>query len=228
MANQKRTQSKNQATIALGTTPQEKFWATEFGTEYIARNLYPTTEKLDAFYRANYGIARSTINKNFLGKLKLASILEVGCSTGNQLIALQKQGFKNLYGIEINPNAIQLAKKYSENIHIMPGSAFDIPFKDKHFDLVFTSGVLIHINPKDLPKALKEIHRVSKRYIWGFEYFSLRPQAITYRGHKDRLWKRDFAVEYLKRFPDLRLAKEQKYPYTTNTNADAMFLLKKK
>jgi spore coat polysaccharide biosynthesis protein SpsF len=37
------------------------------------------------------------------------------------------------------------------------------------------------------------------------EYYNPSPTAIPYRGHADRLFKRDFAGELLDRFPDLRL-----------------------
>ena len=38
--------------------------------------------------------------------------------------------------------------------------------------VVFTSGLLIHIHPDNLGKAIDEICRVSKRFVWGFEYYS--------------------------------------------------------
>lgn len=49
-------------------------------------------------------------------------------------------GFNNLYGIEINNYAIELSKSRTNNINIIQGYAFGIPFKDEYFNLVFTSG----------------------------------------------------------------------------------------
>lgn len=206
-------------------TIQEKFWSTDFGDEYTARNPH-TAEELDRLYRANFGITRSAMNKLFLPK-RAEKILEVGCNVGAQLAMLQKQGYRNLYGIEINVAAAASARRALPEANILVGSAFDLPFRDNYFDLVFTSGVLIHIAPKDLPRALKEIYRVSKKYIWGFEYFNPEPVTINYRGHTNRLWKRNFAQLYLDLFPDLALVKEKHYPYTTDANADSMFMLKK-
>lgn len=115
-----------------------------------------------------YGKTRSEINRVFLENLeKDIRILEVGSNIGLQLDLLQKMGFKYLYGIEINEEAIEISKQLTRNIFITKGSAFDIPYKDNYFDLVFTSGVLIHIAPQDIKEALKEIYRVSKKYIWG-------------------------------------------------------------
>lgn len=208
-------------------TIQENFWANKFGDKYIKRNLYPDLKKIDALYKATYGVTRSKMNKEFLNKKEIDSVLEIGCNIGNQLIALQKQGLKNLYGIDINPRAVELAKKYTKDMSILQGSAFDIPFKDNYFDLVFTSGVLIHISPKDLEQAMKEAYRVSKKYIWGFEYHNSTPVMISYRGHKDRLWKCDFTKLYRELFPNLRLVKEKKYKHLDNNAIDSMFLLKK-
>ena len=72
-------------------------------------------------------------------------------------------------------------------------------------DMAFTSGVLIHIHPDQLPASIEEIHRVARRYIVCIEYFSDKPEMIPYRGHDDRLFKRDFGGLYLDRFPDLQL-----------------------
>ena len=209
-------------------TKQEKFWESEFGKGYIKRNNQDNRD-FDKIYQKKFGISRSQMNKNFLSKKRIKNILEVGCNIGNQLSILQKLGFENLYGVEINKTAIEIAKKRTKDINIIHGSAFDLPFKDEHFDLVFTSGVLIHISPRDVKKAMREIHRTSKKYILGFEYFSDKHQKIEYRGNKDHLWKGNFAQMYLDLFPDLKLVKEEKYEYKDGSgNADSMFLLAKK
>lgn len=207
-------------------TPQQQFWATKFGDEYTDRNIY-SPSALDDLYKKNYGVARSALNNEFLKDLHISTVLEVGCNIGNQLLMLQQQGFTELYGIEINKYAIEKAKESSKNINIIYGSAFDIPFKDNYFDLIFTSGVLIHINPKNIAEALKEIYRVAKKYIWGLEYFSEQHQEIAYRGNQDRLWKGNFVKMYLNQFPDLKLIKQKKYPYKEGGNVDEMFLLGK-
>ena len=85
------------------TTLEEKFWSSKFGEEYTKRN-YRSNKELDCFYIENLGVPRSAINKEFLDKLRLKNILEVGCNAGNQLTMLQNQGFKNLFGILLIKN----------------------------------------------------------------------------------------------------------------------------
>lgn len=204
-------------------TEQMKFWKGKFGDEYTLRN----SGEWDEFYKKQWGVTRTELNEEFLSGLnKDISILEVGCNMGNQLAILQKEGFNNLWGLEINKKALELAKE-NKSLNLIEGSVFDIPFKDEFFDMVFTSGVLIHISPKDLNKAIDEIYRTSKRYIWCFEYFSDKCEEIVYRGHKNRLWKNNFLKLFLERFPNLKIIKQKKIKYLENENVDMMFLIEK-
>jgi SAM-dependent methyltransferase len=115
----------------------------------------------------------------------------------------------------------------AQNIRGVCASAFNIPFKDCHFDLVFTSGVLIHIHPSDVVDVMKEIHRCTKDYIWGVEYCASQYTEVTYRGHSSLLWKADFAGLYRREFADLVLVKEELLKYQHNDNVDSVFLLRR-
>ena len=141
---------------------------------------------------------------------------------------LRHLGYSNLAGIEIQDYAVEVAKSRLPNVPLWQGSAQVLPFEDNSFDVVFTSGVLIHISPEDLPKAMSEIHRCTRKYIWGMEYFSAKPTSINYRGHDHLLWKMNYAQEYLSRFPDLDLVRQRLLPYLGNQNVDTMFFLKKR
>jgi spore coat polysaccharide biosynthesis protein SpsF len=66
-------------------------------------------------------------------------------------------------------------------------------------------GVLIHIAPDQLAAVYEKLYQVSRRYILIAEYYNPTPVSIPYRGHADRLFKRDFAGEMLDRYPALEL-----------------------
>jgi len=208
--------------------PQEKKWKGKFGKEYTLRNL-KTLKEIDKLYLENFGITRTKLNREFIGNLNRSiKILEVGANVGIQLAFLQKMGFKNLCGIEINRKAIELSKSFTKNIEIIQGMAQDNPFKDNYFDLVFTSGLLIHIPSSKIEKVMAEIHRVAKKYIWGFEYSADKYTMVLYRGKKNMLWKTNFPQLYLNFFRDLKLVKEKKCKYLLNNeNINSMFLLGK-
>lgn len=202
-------------------------WTGVFGRRYTERNTF-TTDQLNGLYKREYGVTRISMNRDFLdGMDRSIRILEVGSNVGNQLNLLQRMGFRNLYGIEPQWYAVNALRKFTKNINVITGSVFDIPFKDGYFDIVFTSGVLIHISPEDIGKAVKEIVRCSKKYIWGFEYYSKSYEQIVYRGEKRLLWKADFPGIYRRIYPNLKASKIKFFKYLKNDNIDQMFLLKK-
>lgn len=210
-------------------TDQMQAWMGEFGKEYTERNVL-TLEEMELLYKKQYGVTRTEMNSKFIGDLdRDIKVLEVGSSIGNQLLCLQKAGFNNLYGIELQPYAVELSKSRTKGINIIQGSAFDIPFKNDFFDLVFTSGLLIHIAPGDINAVLDEIYRCTKQYIWCFEYYSEEYTQINYRGHADLLWKANFSQLFLKHFNNVILVKEEHFRWLDNdSNIDFMFLLQKK
>jgi pseudaminic acid biosynthesis-associated methylase len=208
-------------------TAQLEQWTGDFGRQFTDRNAL-TAAEMDSRYAKEYGVARTTMNREFLDALpRDLRVLEVGANIGNQLVYLQSLGFRELWGIEAADYGLELARRRTSAMNLVKGSAFDLPFKDGWFDLVFTSVVLIHISPADLPRAMAEIHRCARRYIWGFEYYADTPTEVPYRGQAEMCWKRNFADLYMSQFPGLKLVKHELYKYTGDDNVDAMFLLEK-
>jgi len=177
-------------------TEQLGAWSGEFGKQYTERNQISWEARKPHF-------------EGIIKGLSLDSVLEVGCNRGHNLVALQSivgEGTA-LVGIEPNAYALGLARASTSAVGFLSGTALDLPFKDGVFDLVFTCGVLIHIALADLPKAMAEIHRVSRRYVLAVEYFAEQETPIRYRGNENLLWKRDFAKHYLTQFPDLTVVR---------------------
>ena len=177
------------------STEQEKFWAGEFGTDYISRNQGDAllASNLDFFAKALRGVR------------EVKTCIEFGANIGMNLKALKllHPGFEQ-FGIEINAEAAeQLANVIpSENVHHVSILEFQ---PDRVWDLVLIKGVLIHINPEMLPHVYDKLVTASGRYLLVAEYYNPAPVAIPYRGHTDRLFKRDFAGEIMDRYPQMRL-----------------------
>ena len=211
-------------------SPQTEAWASEFGIEYTDRNLM-STDALDALYRDRYGVSRTALNERFIGDLDRSTrILEVGSNIGLQLSLLQKMGFQDLHGIELSRYAVGIARRRAKDISFLRGSVLDLPFPDRHFDLVFTSGLLIHINPGEINTAISEIHRCSRKYIWGFEYFNIRYVEVEYREARETsnlLWKGDFPQMFLDQFDNLQAVQVETTPHLRGWNVDIMYLLQK-
>jgi pseudaminic acid biosynthesis-associated methylase len=211
-------------------TPQTDFWKGDFGKEYTERNPQ-NLDEWDEVYRQKYGLTKTDMNAEFLSAIpKDSRILEVGCNIGLQLLGLQRMGFTNLYGIELQEYAVEKAKANTRGINIIQGSGFDLPFRDGYFDLVYTAGVLIHIDPKDLTRFMAEMVRCSSSYIWGFEYYSEKTKQLNYRGNEGYMWKADYASVFTANFDGLSLVQRKTYPYISENekgNEDIMYLLKK-
>jgi len=171
-------------------TEQENFWSGAFGNEYIDRNQGEQiiNSKVALFKR---------IFKSASG---VESIIELGCNIGLNLQALNRinKNFE-LSGYEINKTAGQKARDL--NIaSIINGTILDPLPTDIQYDISFTKGVLIHINPESLNKVYENLYNLSKKYIVVCEYYNPSPVTIKYRGHDNKLFKRDFAGELIDKF----------------------------
>lgn len=170
---------------------QEQFWAGEFGDEYTQRNDGP-----------------NRVQSNFLlfskiFKRPITSFIEFGANRGLNLQALQALFPQaKLSGVEINTHAVERLKE--QNFEVFETSILD--FEPKHqYEVALSKGVLIHINPDDLLQVYEKLYQSAERYICLVEYYNPVPVEVTYRGHQNRLFKRDFCGEMLAVYPDLSL-----------------------
>jgi pseudaminic acid biosynthesis-associated methylase len=173
---------------------QLALWRSEFGRDYTDRNDVEKPERVTTWRRILDGISPQ-------------SAVEVGCNIGWNLEYLRRLGIGALYAVEPQAYAVEKARARAPQFGVLQGTAFDLPFKDGFADLAFTSGVMIHIAPADIPTAMAEIYRVAKRWIVAIEYDAPVEQEINYRGNGDALWKRDHGGIWQARYPQLKLLK---------------------
>ena len=176
-------------------TEQEKFWAGDFGDEYIGRN------KSEEYLASNLNFFSKAFNQ--LGQPK--SLIEFGANIGMNLRAIKLLFPKiDLFGIEINKNAAEELAKFIGQENVFNGSIFEFEATHK-CDVSLIKGVLIHINPEMLSLVYEKLYTASNKYILICEYYNPSPVNVSYRGHSDRLFKRDFAGEMLEKYIDLKL-----------------------
>ena len=176
-------------------TEQEDFWAGKFGDDYIGRNAG------DALLGSNISLLA-----RMLGRCPHAkSLIEFGANIGMNLRAIRtlRSGME-LAAIEINAEAVKELRAWGGVNDIHQGSVLDFQ-AERTWDVALVKGVLIHINPDYLPQVYESLFRASNRYIMVVEYFNPSPVEIVYRGHKGRLFKRDFAGDLLDKTPSLRV-----------------------
>jgi pseudaminic acid biosynthesis-associated methylase len=176
-------------------TEQEAFWAGDFGVDYIGRNR---------------GDELLASNLDFFGKALrqargLASCIEFGANIGMNLRALKLlHPAQEQFGIEINPEAARQLAEFIPKGNVSYQSILDTQLH-RVWDLALIKGVLIHISPDQLGKVYDQLFAAAARYVCVVEYYNPSPVSLSYRGHSDRLFKRDFAGEIMDRHPDLDL-----------------------
>ncbi|MEO0510378.1 MAG: pseudaminic acid biosynthesis-associated methylase [Verrucomicrobiota bacterium] len=188
-------------------TAQEAFWTGTFGDEYTDRNAGPHYE--------------ASLLSNFSEILKhtgpIDTAIEFGANRGLNLITLKRLLPKiSLDAIEINQSAVDHLKSIPDTT-VHHQSILDFT-PTETFELSLIRGVLIHINPNKLNDVYDRLYTTSKKWILVSEYYNPTPVSVSYRGHEDRLFKRDFAGEILDRFPDLELVS-----YGFNYRRDPIF-----
>jgi len=176
-------------------TAEESFWAGSFGSDYIKRN------NSEDFVANKVSFFRESL-KNTSG---LKNILEFGSNIGLNLKAIsQEYPDAKPSAVEINLDAVSHLKDILPEERIFHQSILE--FKpQKTYDLVFTKGVLIHINPAHLNDVYQKMYESSHKYILICEYYDTNPSTLPYRGFSEKLYKRDFAGEILNKFSDLSL-----------------------
>ena len=135
------------------------------------------------------------------------TVMEVGCNVGINLRALNRILNAELYALEPNDKAreIVLRDDVLTPDRLFGGDASKLPLGDGAVEMSFTTGVLIHIPPEELPQAVDELYRVSSKYIFMSEYFADQPEDIPYKGQTGLLFKRDFGKFMLERHPTLKV-----------------------
>jgi pseudaminic acid biosynthesis-associated methylase len=167
-------------------TEQEQFWKGDFGLDYTTRNA-------NISWRARIPFWRDEI----IARTGARSILEAGCNIGTNLKAIRAiDPSITIYGCEINQAAIQEAA--NAGLYVTEASLFDLKkeWPESGFDLVFTSGVLIHVSSEDISRAMDSIISVSNRYVLAVEYADETEVMVPYRDHNERLWRRPFGKLY--------------------------------
>lgn len=114
-----------------------------------------------------------------LGSFSWVSLLEIGCGGGANIIKILKT-FKGrqVGGVDISPDAIDLCTKTFGGGIFKVNSADDIFMSDKSTDVVLSDMTLIYAGRFKINKYIKEIKRIARERIVFCEF------------HSDSLWNR--------------------------------------
>lgn len=170
---------------------QERFWADTYAQRYIEKNRdFDTPLAAKAWAQ----MLRATDGQ-------VGSYLECGCNVGRNIAALKialPTAFASV--VEISRPAFEFVSGTYSLDRSFNGAILDSDFERASFDLVFTMGVLIHINPDQLLENPTKVLDYSRKFILVGEYFNRTPVSLEYQGESDKLYKRDFGKFLLENF----------------------------
>jgi len=133
-------------------------------------------------------------------KIRPKNILVVGCAFGFDVKKI-KQKFPDtkITAIVISKTQLKNAKQYLNGLDItlIRANAKDIPLTDK-FDLIFTTGLLMHIPPEIFHEVLSEMKRLARGHIICVEPYKKHQNFIqrVYSGTAPHYFLHDYENEF--------------------------------
>lgn len=103
----------------------------------------------------SYGLYKKYIKNGY-------KVLEIGCSSGNNLDYFQQHYNCEGYGIDPSKDAIDNGKQKYKNLNLMVGTSDKLEFEDEYFDFVIFGFCLYLVDRKLLLRSICEADRVLK------------------------------------------------------------------
>jgi ubiquinone/menaquinone biosynthesis C-methylase UbiE len=101
-------------------------------------------------------VLRGLVSPSGVGRASM--VLEVGCGTGNYILALERLIGPQCWGIDPSQGMLAKARARSGGAHFQLGRAEDLDFPTGFFDLVFSVDVIHHV--QDRQAYFSEAYRV--------------------------------------------------------------------
>ncbi|MEJ2745189.1 MAG: methyltransferase domain-containing protein, partial [bacterium] len=110
---------------------------------------------------------REVVDKLMRLSTERSRCVELGAGTGTYAVELAARG-RNCMATDISPSALRIAKIKGKNLYdvdmkLLAADIFHLPFKEGTFDLIFSDGVIEHL---DIPRALDVMKRLLKPGGW--------------------------------------------------------------
>lgn len=164
----------------------EELWGGWFGIQYTTKFLVDWTERIPFM-------------RKLVEMTKPRSVLDVGTNAGWNLRALRSvDPALPTAGLEINEHVAITAASMGLNIHCGAARYVGENFP-AGYEMVMTSGVLIHVPPELLTETMASIVKASSRWVVAVEYPSDEEKVVRF-DHVDktrpRAWSRPYGRMY--------------------------------
>jgi len=181
-----------ESTANQSVAPNYRYWA-ENGAHWVAE--YNERKKTMPYYHI-----QEMMLADYFERCGSVKVLEFGCGVGRHLSYLRNLPQVEIFGYDQSPAMVEAIRQsagkawFEERVKV--GAPLGpLPYPDNFFDVVFSSEVLVHVRPPDLPVILQELMRVAKWHV-----LHLEPSLRTYvhpMAH-DGCWSHNLVESYLK------------------------------
>ena len=144
---------------------------------------------------ARYNEEFAKFTRDLVTSLRCTSVLEIGCGTGIDL-RLFPDTFQ-IHGIDLNDNALDIAKEKLTIGNFKKGNITDLPFEDSSIDFIFTHQLMNYLDEDTIEKGIAEMYRVARKYIMNCEKFEETEKKIDANHKFCNMYKRwqDYKVK---------------------------------
>lgn len=143
------------------------------------RNWHSDSEshinQMTSFYQKRI-IPRFNLDKN-------ATLLDIGCGMGFLLLALKKENYKNIQGIDIDEGQVASCREKGLNVELVKDSIAYLNQNEGKFNFITAFDVLEHIPPEAQIEFIKAIH---KALAPGGSFMCSVPNASSVLGNRNR------------------------------------------
>ncbi len=161
-------------------------------------------ERIPGLFASLYEKASRMVKESYYRRLagEIAALLKTGkildLGTGPGYLPLEIAGISpsiTVVGLELSPKLIEMAKQnalqagVADRVHFKVGSAARLPFEDKAFDMVISTGMLHMV--RDPVTIFQEIYRVLKP---GGRGWILDPARVSSGIDKEK-WKASLSLK---------------------------------
>lgn len=163
-----------------------------------------STPQIQSYWDSPPASARSEWFADILQNYDFDSVFEIGMFSGRNLKYIEDRFSKvSLGGLDINKKAVQFAKNKLPAASFFQSDLYDIGSLSFSADIVYTSGTLIHIVPKDLRDIISNIIPHAKKYVMHIEQLGNNelvagPKSMspTYKESSQCQWNPDLVAIY--------------------------------
>lgn len=120
----------------------------------------------DKDYLATWNHPHRFFITDILSRFPWISLIEIGCGPGPNLVNIVKHlPNKQVGGVDVNPEAIELASKTFVGGIFKVNSGDDIMMSDKSTDVSLVDMAFIYVTPSDIGRYIEEMKRITRNWV---------------------------------------------------------------